>query len=85
MVNHTYFATRAAARLATFEYIEGGGAARAVQLPTETFSIELPHAQSTRILFLHFLNGRLKNLHYTIASPDRRAGQQRRDGFWGCY
>ncbi|MFD2936172.1 IS3 family transposase [Spirosoma flavum] len=44
MANHTYFATRAAARLATFEYIEGCGAARAVQPPTETFSIELPHA-----------------------------------------
>lgn len=45
MVNHTYFATRAAAQLATFKYIEGCGAARAVQSTTETFGTDLPHAQ----------------------------------------
>ena len=37
--------------------------------PVEAFGIEVPYAQSTGILFLHFLNGRLKNLHYTVASP----------------
>ncbi|WP_185731296.1 IS3 family transposase [Larkinella rosea] len=37
MVNHINFETRHQARLATFEYIEGCGAARAVQPSAETF------------------------------------------------
>lgn len=69
MINHTYFATRAAARLTTFEYIEGWYNGTGRPAPTEAFNIELRYAQSAGILFLHFLNGRIKILQYTVASP----------------
>lgn len=61
MINRTYLAKRAAARLAIFEYSEGWYNGTGRPAPTETFGIKLPCARSTGIFLVYFLTGRLKN------------------------